>query len=106
MSTPYPPTTTSAPQRTELLHHLLVRASAGLVARRHDRNGHTVFVAGEAAPMPYALAVSCFASLGWLVWYRDVDPHDPAAWWSCHLTPEGEAVLAVWDAQLRRVATA
>lgn len=32
MATPYPPTTTSAgnrrvPQRTELLHHLLVRAT-------------------------------------------------------------------------------
>lgn len=111
MTTPYPPTTNRAdhrraPQRTELLHHLLVRASAGLVARRHDGHANTVFVDGEAAPMVYALSVSVFHALGWLQWWRDPCSCNPATWWCCCLTPAGETVLATWDAQLRKAATA
>jgi hypothetical protein len=98
--------TTPSPQRTELLHHLLVRASTGLVALRHDDAGRTVFVDGDPAPTAYALGVSAFHVLGWLVWYRDADPRDPDRWWSCHLTPEGQAVLSEWDVQLRRAVSA
>lgn len=112
MTTPYPQPGHTAhngtiPRRTELLHHLLVRASAGLVARRHDGTANTVFVDGEAAPMVYALAVSAFNALGWLQWWRDpCSTCNPATWWCCCLTPAGETVLATWDAQLRKAATA
>lgn len=103
---PHPTTAVTVPERTELMHHLLVRASAGLVARRHDGRAHTVFVDGEAAPMPYALAVSVFDARGWLLWWRDpCATCDPATWWCCCLSPAGQAVLADWDAQLRRSVT-
>jgi hypothetical protein len=105
------PTTASyratPPQRTELLHHLLVRASAGLVAYRHDGRVGTVFVDGEADVMPYTLGVSVFHAYGWLHWWRDAPrPGEPETWWCCHLTAAGEAVLADWDAQVRRAAAA
>jgi hypothetical protein len=105
------PTTASyratPPQRTELLHHLLVRASAGLVALRHDDAGRTVFVDGDPAVMAYALGVSDFHVLGWLHWWRDAPiPGQTETWWCCHLTAAGEAVLADWDAQVRRAADA
>jgi hypothetical protein len=96
---------TTPPQRTELLHHLLVRASAGLVAYRHDGRAGTVSVDGDPAPDAYALGVSDFHVLGWLVWWRDAPiPGQTDSWWSCHLSPEGQVVLADWDAELRRAA--
>lgn len=111
MPTPYPRPAAAhahhaAAHRTELAHHLLVRASAGLIALRKDTRGRTVFVDGEAAPMAYTLSVSVFHALGWLVWWRDLAPSDPTAWWCCHLSETGETVLATWDAQLRKAATA
>jgi hypothetical protein len=111
MSTAYPPTAENTakriPQRTEPLHHLLVRASAGLVALRHHDAGSTVFVDGDPAPTAYALGISAFHVLGWLVWWRDAPiPGQADSWWSCHLSPEGQVVLAEWDAQLRRAAAA
>jgi hypothetical protein len=99
--------TTPSPQRTELLHHLLVRASAGLVAYRHDGPARTVFVDGEAAVDVYALGISTFHALGWLHWWRDAPiPGQTEIWWCCHLTPAGEAVLDDWDAQVRAAAAA
>jgi hypothetical protein len=111
MSTAYPPTAENTakriPVRTELLHHLLVRASAGLVAYRHDGRAGTVFVDGDPAPDAYALGVSAFHALGWLVWWRDAPfPGQTDSWWSCHLSPEGQAVLADWDAQVRAMVAA
>jgi hypothetical protein len=108
MSTPYPPTAENTakriPVRTELLHHLLVRASAGLVAYRHDGRAGTVFVDGEVAPTAYALGVSAFGVLGWLHWWRDAPRPGEPDWFCCHLTPAGETVLAAWDLELRRAA--
>jgi hypothetical protein len=111
MSTAYPPTAENTakriPVRAELLHHLLVRASAGLVALRHDDAGRTVFVDGHPAPLAYTLGVSAFGVLGWLHWWRDAPaPGQADSWWSCHLSPEGQVVLAEWDAQVRRAAAA
>jgi hypothetical protein len=111
MSTAYPPiaknTAKRIPARIELLHHLLVRASAGLVAYRHDGRAGTVFVDGEAAVTAYALGVSVFHAYGWLHWWRDAPiPGQTDSWWSCHLSPEGQVVLADWDAQLRAAAAA
>jgi hypothetical protein len=96
--------TTPSPQRTELLHHLLVRASAGLVALRHDGHGNTVFVDGDPAPTAYALGVSAFHVLGWLVWWCDAPRPGEPDWFCCYLTPAGETVLAAWDLELRRAA--
>jgi hypothetical protein len=95
---------TTPPRRTELLHHLLVRASAGLVAYRHDGRVGTVFVDGEPAPDAYTLGVSVFHVLGWLHWWRDAPRPGEPDWFCCHLTPAGETVLAAWDLEVRRAA--
>lgn len=102
MNRPYSPP--GAPPRTELTHHLLVRAAAGLIALRHDPpGGRTVLVDGDPAPLVYAVAVSDFDARGWLVWWRDTA--DPTLSCCC-LNFAGDEVLRAWDAELCKAATA
>lgn len=108
MPAPYPTTVHNGattgprvhiPPRTELLHLTLVRASAGLLARRFD--GHRWHVRVDDSPACHAetIAVSILDTAGLVIWWQ-LAGHDRRGWQATRLSRRGAALLRDWDTEL------